>query len=183
MALVPAGQTDIALEADLVDALFWTGRFADASHRARAGVERAVAAGDRVGELCGNIQDALIRASLGEEGATEELAVLAEHALPMFEAAQDDVALHLVYGALGQVANARAQMDAMFRAYEEAGLHSRRAGLPDRYVGWRHSARFAGTTPLSELLTWQDEQEAGERRARLGSRPPGRGTRDGRSRR
>ena len=126
-------------------------------------VERAAAAGDRVGELCASIQDALIRASLGQEGATEELATLAEHALPVFEAARDDVALHLAYGALGQVANARAQMDAMFRAYEEAALHARRAGLPDRFVGWRHTARFAGTTPLSELLMWQNEQGAAER--------------------
>jgi tetratricopeptide (TPR) repeat protein len=162
-ALVPPGETDIALEADLVDALFWAGKFADASQRARANVERAAAVGDRVGGLCASIQDALIRASLGQEGATEELATLAAHALPVFEAARDDVALHLAYGALGQVANARAQMDAMFRAYEEAGLHARRAGLPDRYVGWRHTARFAGTTPFFELLMWQNEQ-TGERR-------------------
>jgi class 3 adenylate cyclase/tetratricopeptide (TPR) repeat protein len=164
-ALVPSGEFDIALEADLVDALFWGGKFADASHRARANVERAAAAGHHVGELFGSIQDALIRASLEQEGATEELAALAEHALPVFEAAGDDVALHLAYGALGQVANARAQMDVMFRAYDQAAVHARQAGLPDRFVGWRHTARFAGTTPLSELLLWQTELEAGERRS------------------
>src|SRR5215218_752250 len=56
------------------------------------------------------------------------------------------------------------QMDVMFRAYDQAAVHARQAGLPDRFVGWRHTARFAGTTPLSELLMWQTEQEAGERR-------------------
>ena len=163
-ALVPPGEIDIALETDLVHALFWSGKFADASRHARANVERAAAAGHRVGELCGSIQDALIRASLEQEGATEELAALAEHALPVFEAARDDVALHLAYGALGQVANARGQMDVMFRAYDEASVHARQAGLPDRFDGWRHTARFAGTSPLSELLMWQTERDAAERR-------------------
>ena len=38
-ALVPAGEIDVGLEAELVDALFWTGKFAEASHRARANVD------------------------------------------------------------------------------------------------------------------------------------------------
>ena len=164
-ALVPAGEIDVGLEAELVDALFWEGKFADASHRARANVERAAAAGDRVGELCASIQEVLIRTSLEPEGATEELATLAERALPVFEAARDDVALHIAHGALGHVANTRAQMDVMFQAYERAAVHAQRAGLPDMFVGWRHTARFAGTTPLSGLLAWQAEQESSELRS------------------
>ena len=82
----------------------------------------------------------------------------------MFQAARDDVALHIAYGALGQVANMRAQMDIMDTAYEKAAVHARRAGLPDRFAGWRHTARFAGMTPLSELLDWQAEQDASELR-------------------
>jgi len=37
-------------------------------------------------------------------------------------------------------------------------------GLPHQLVGWRAGARFDGTTPVSELLAWLDEQ--GERGAR-----------------
>src|SRR5439155_15304188 len=52
-ALVPPGELDVALEVDIVDSLFQTGKGDDALRRADSLAERASAAGDRVGELCG----------------------------------------------------------------------------------------------------------------------------------
>ena len=163
-ALVPPAEIDVALESDLVDALFDAGNGAEALRRAGSLAERAAAAGDRVAELCGRIKEGTLRTYLEPEGATEQLAALVERALPVFEAAGDELALYTAYLALGQVANMRAQIDAGLEAYERAAAHAQQAGLPDRLVGWRAAIRLVGTTPVSELLAWLDEQ--GERGAR-----------------
>jgi tetratricopeptide (TPR) repeat protein len=113
-----------------------------------------------VAELCGRIKEGVCRISLEPEGATEQLAVLVEQALPVFEAAGDELALYTAYSALGQVANMRAQMDAVLNAYERADAHARRAGLPYELFRWRAYASYWGTTPVSELLALLDEQEA-----------------------
>ena len=153
-------ELDIALEIELGDALIWTGRADDALRRADALAERAAAAGDRVGELCGRIQAGVIGIFLGKEGATENLAALVEQALPLFRAAGDDVALYVGYAALAEVASMRAQPDTAMDAYERAFAHAREAGhLPPAILGTRAASRFFGTTPLSELLAWLDENE------------------------
>jgi tetratricopeptide (TPR) repeat protein len=74
--------------------------------------------------------------------------------------AGDDVALYIGYSALGEAANMRSQWDAQLEAYERAFAHARQAGLPYELFRWRAAARFHGTTPVSELLAWLDEQEA-----------------------
>ena len=159
-ALIPAPELDLALETELVDALLWTGRADDALRRADALVERAAAAGDRVGELCGRLQAGTIEIYLGTEGATESLAALVEQALPVFEAAGDDLALYIAYSALAEVAETRGRMDAGLEAFERAFAHARRAGhVPPGFLGRRASCRFFGTTPVSELLAWLDENE------------------------
>jgi tetratricopeptide (TPR) repeat protein len=161
-ALVPTGEIDVALETDLVEALFWAGKGGAALARAGSLAQRASATGDRVGELCGRIKEGVLRISLEPEGATEELAALVDAAMPVFQAADDDLALYIGYSALGQVALNRVQMDAMLEAFERAFAHAQRANLPkQRLLGWRASARFFGTTPVSELLAWLDEQEEG----------------------
>ena len=160
-ALVPPAELDLALETELGDALFWTGRGDDALRRADALAERASAAGDRVGELCGRIQASIVRIYLEPEGATEKLAALVEQALPVFEAAGDDLALYIAYSALAEVASVRAQMDAALEACR-AGLRPRSAGRPPSRLGAlraRAAFRFFGTTPVSELLAWLDENE------------------------
>jgi class 3 adenylate cyclase/tetratricopeptide (TPR) repeat protein len=159
-ALVPPGVLDLALELDLVDALFQTGRAGDALRRAGSIAERAAAAGDRVAELCGGIKEGLFRIYLEPEGATEQVAVLAEQALPVFEATGDDLALYIGYSALGEVAVTRGKMDAQLDAFERAFVHAQQAGLPDQLLGQRAFARLFGPTQVSELLAWLDEQEA-----------------------
>jgi tetratricopeptide (TPR) repeat protein len=51
-------------------------------------------------------------------------------------------------------------MDARLEACERAFVHAQQAGLPHQFAGWRAGARLLGTTPVSELLAWLDEQEA-----------------------
>ncbi|MEK6191611.1 MAG: adenylate/guanylate cyclase domain-containing protein [Chloroflexota bacterium] len=163
-ALVPAAEIDLALETELGDALFWAGKGVDARRRADSLAERASAAGDRVGELCGRVKASLFLSFLEPEGETEKLAALLEQALPVFQAAGDDVALYVGYSALGQVANMRGQMDGGLDAYERASAHARQAGRGAQFVAWRGTFRFMGTTPVSGLLTWLDENEPREGR-------------------
>ena len=161
-ALVPPAEIDLTLETKFIDALFWVGRGSDALRRADSLAERASAAGDRVGELCGRVKEGVLRINLEPEGATEKLAALLEQALPVFQAAGDDLALYTGYYALGWVATMRAQLDAGLEAYDRAAAYARRAGLQDELVGWRASVRLWGTTPVSGLLAWLDENEPRE---------------------
>ncbi len=159
-ALVPATELDLALEIQLGEALPWTGRAADAVGRGEAFAERAAAAGDRVGELCGRVRAAMFRINVEPEGAAEALSTLVEQALPVFEATGHDLALYIAYSALAEVAFMRGQMGAHLEAYERAVAHAHQAGyLPPASVGARAGGRLLGATPASELLTWLDENE------------------------
>jgi class 3 adenylate cyclase/tetratricopeptide (TPR) repeat protein len=159
-AFVPSTEIDLSLETDLFDALFWAGKGDEALRRADSLAERASAAGDRVGELCGRLKGAWVRTTLEPEGAAAELHTLVDQALPVFQTAGNDRALHTAYSALGWVALMRAQMDTGLEAYDRAVAHGRQAGLHDELVGWRALFRLWGTTPVSELLTWLDENES-----------------------
>ena len=78
----------------------------------------------------------------------------------MFQAAGDDLALYIAYSALAEVAEMRAQMDAALEAYERAFAYARQAGhVPAGVLAARAGCRFFGTTPVSELLAWLDENE------------------------
>jgi class 3 adenylate cyclase/tetratricopeptide (TPR) repeat protein len=159
-ALVSPAEFDLALETELGEALFWTGRGDDALWRADDLAERASAAGHRVGELCGRVRGGVFRLSLEPEGAREKLDALVEQALPVFQAAGDDLALYIAYSALAEAAEKRAQMDAALEAYEQAFAYARQAGhVPAGFLAWRAACRFVGTTPVSELLAWLDENE------------------------
>jgi class 3 adenylate cyclase/tetratricopeptide (TPR) repeat protein len=160
-ALVPPTEIDIALENDLVFALLRTGEAGQALARATSIAERSSLAGDHVGELCGRLLEGRLTYYLEPQGATERLDLLLERALPVFEAARDDVALYIGYSALGAVAAMRAHMDAWRDADEQAFIHAQRAGLTHHRQLGRVSARVFGTTPVTELLAWLDEQEAG----------------------
>jgi class 3 adenylate cyclase len=161
-ALLPTDALDLQLELDLVGALFDSGDNADALRVAQSIAERAATAGDRVGELCALLEEEICRLALQPEGAAERLAALVAEALPIFEAAGDDLALSTAYRALGNVANLRGQMDARLEATERALIHLRRAGIAhreDRLVYSLAMAQLHGSTPVSKLCEWLDEQE------------------------
>ncbi len=157
-------ELDLGLETDLIDALMWETRVEEALRRARFVSERAAAAGDRVGELCGRIQQTVLRISVKPAGAADALDALVAEALPVFEAAGDELALRIAYRALGAVANMRAQMDRMAAAYDQAEAHAAPAG-GTAIVGYQGHARFHGSTPLTELLAWLEEQDPREQRS------------------
>ena len=162
-ALTPS-ELDLGLETDLIDALTWDTKGDEALARARSISERAAAAGYRVGELCGQIHETALRISVNPTGAADSLEALVAEALPVFEAAGDELALRIAYRARGVVANMRAQMDKMAVAYEQAKAHAAPAG-GTALVGYQGHARFHGSTPLTELLAWLDEQEPLEQRS------------------
>ena len=161
--LVPPGALDLALEVDLIDALTGDRKGEDALTRARSIVPRAAAADDSIGELCGRILEGTQLVHLEPTGATSDLDALIAEALPVFEAAGDELALRIAYRALGDVANMRAQMDRVAAAYARAASFATPAGATG-LVGFQSHARFFGSTPLSELLAWQAEQDPREQR-------------------
>ena len=156
--LVPPSELDLAVEAELIDALFWSGRTEEALARAVSFAERASARGDRVAELVARIKEGRLRINVDPEGATERLDELVEHALPVFEAARDDLALSIGYFARAWIADMRGQLAAGLDGFERAAAHARRAGFPNEAIGWRAVNRLMGPMPLS-ALAWLDEQQ------------------------
>jgi DNA-binding SARP family transcriptional activator len=163
VALLSAGDVDVPLRIDLAHSLFFSGRPEEA-YRSLAGVaEQAAAAGDRIGELCARIEEAILRFHVEPLGALERLTTLTEEALPLFEAAADDFALHLVHYGRAQIAHHQTRWDTELVEVERARLHARKTGLP-HLEGWANEllavARFYGSTPFSELLAWLDQRDA-----------------------
>ena len=103
----------------------------------------------------------MFRLDLEPEGAAEKLAALVEQALPVFEAAGDDLALYVAYSALaaGGEACARRWTRRWRRTSGPSPTHGARAYVPPSITGTRAGCRFFGTTPVSELLAWLDENE------------------------
>jgi class 3 adenylate cyclase/tetratricopeptide (TPR) repeat protein len=160
-ALLAPSQIDLALETELGEVLLWTGRRDEGLRRANALVERAVAAGDRVGELCGRIRADVFRHYFEPQTASADLATILEQALPELEAAGDDLALYIAYSARGELADLHGHPDATLAAFERAFTHAQRAGYrPSSMFALRAWCRFAGTTTVSELLAWLDEHES-----------------------
>jgi class 3 adenylate cyclase/tetratricopeptide (TPR) repeat protein len=162
--LLPPGELDLGLETDLIDALSWDRKGEEALSRAQSIVSRAEASGDRIGELCGRLHETAHRVQMESADTTAELDALVAEALPVFEAAGDGLALRIAYRAIGESANMRAQMDQVAAAYEQASSYPGPAGLT-ALVGYQSHARFHGSTPLTKLLAWQDEQDPREQRS------------------
>jgi class 3 adenylate cyclase/tetratricopeptide (TPR) repeat protein len=154
---------DIGLEVDLAQALFNAGRIDEALRRSGDAAARAAAAGDDTGELCCQIQEALVRIFAAPEGATERLEALATRAILPFEAAEDELGLFLAHFALGEVAHMRLKGDAALAAFEQALTYARQLGSPHReqhLLAWIAAARFGGSTPVADLLAWFDAHRA-----------------------
>jgi tetratricopeptide (TPR) repeat protein len=162
--VAPPEEVDLALEIDLIEALSWQEDAEQALKRAQSVIERATAAGDRIGELSGRILEGSLRVSSEPTGAAETLDALVAEALPVFEAAGDELALRIAYRALGEVANMRYQMDRQVDAYEKAEAYTSPAGR-STLVGYQSHGRLLGSTPLTEFLAWQDRQEPREQRS------------------
>ncbi len=163
-ALLSESELDVAIEVDLVEALFWNGEADAALARAQSLAERAHELGDRAAELSARIESGLILTLREPEGATDRLAALVAASIPLFEARSDNFTLYRAYRALGQVANMRGQPDTITKEHDRAYEFAQRAGLPHQLVGWRSMGRFYGSTPLDEYLAWVDGQDSNELR-------------------
>src|SRR5919109_1289792 len=159
-ALEPAGRYALAVELELCEAYLWTGRLADALDRARSLAQRAAAAGDRIGELCGRLRTLTYEGNIGTEGRTEELAALLDEAVPEFEAASHDLALYAAAQAATEIANMRVLMDQGLEAVERSQAYARRAGMLEVSRDWDTSFRFLGSIPLDRFVVWLDERNA-----------------------
>jgi class 3 adenylate cyclase/tetratricopeptide (TPR) repeat protein len=160
VALLPSTEIDVPLELHLTEALMNAGRGGEALRQAESLAARAAERGDRVGELCGQLQHGIILTYIAPEGATEQLEALAGDALPELLEAGNDLALHSVYQARGWVAFLRGRTDSARDAYDLAARYARPASLVDEHLGWRSICRLYGTTPIPELLAWLDDTES-----------------------
>jgi class 3 adenylate cyclase/tetratricopeptide (TPR) repeat protein len=158
-AFVPESEIDLELESELADVLVWMSKPEDARRRAEAMAERAAAAGDRVGELCSRIRAGVFDLDLEPEGAAARLTALLEAAVPELETIGDDMGLYIANTGVGEGA-ARGHPDAALAAFERAFAHAEKAGYqPSSRWSVLTWTRFAGTTPVSELLEYLDEIE------------------------
>ena len=154
------GAIDLALETILADALFETGKAAEAIQHADALAGRARAAGDRAAEFCARIQAGCFRTFVEPEGATGRLAALVDEAMPVLETAGSDVALYIAYYARSQIAVMGVELDAMVEALDRAIAHAGPVGFNPMISGWLSTGRVYGTTPVLSALAWLDEEEA-----------------------
>ena len=150
VALVPPAELDLALETDLVDALFGRAR-PPSARRADSLAERAAAAGDRVGELCGRIKAGILRLYLEPEGATEQLAALVDRRCRCSRPPATTSPCTSHTPRLGRSRSTRGA-DGRGAGGVRAGRRPCSAGgRAVRRVRsvWRAGARFDGTTPVT----------------------------------
>ena len=163
LALVPQDEVDVPLEIDLAEALWNAGNAEEASGSLEHLAERAAAVGDRVGQICSRLEQAIIRLNFEPQGSVRELERLTKEAAPILEASEDQFALYLQHYARAQVAEHLNRSDAKISALEQASYHASLAGLAHLAAGSVRdecSARCYGSMPLSQLLIWLEEREA-----------------------
>jgi class 3 adenylate cyclase len=140
---------DVALELDLADALRNDpDRSAAIAAAAASGAEEA---SDEAAAAAARVMFAQSRNATGE-ATLDELETTARAAMPVLEQAGDDVALARVFGALGQVANARGRWDEWAEAAERAIHHAGVAGRQDATLFGLGSALAEGARPADEAL-------------------------------
>jgi class 3 adenylate cyclase/tetratricopeptide (TPR) repeat protein len=171
LGLLPHDRRQPHMEVNLAWARFQTGRGQAAISGLSEAAERA--AGDRLGELALRLEQANLEAVLHPptERTSPTLRRLAEEAIPVFEAAEDEWCLTVASGSLliAELVDARFQAD-IARAAERVLAHARRAGDP-LWVDWAEIqlvyAQQRGATPVADCVRWLDEHPHVERRSIL----------------
>jgi DNA-binding SARP family transcriptional activator/predicted ATPase len=162
-ALLPEGAVDVLLDLEFNQALIQGGDTAGAARQAHSNAERATDARDLIAELCARIDEGLCVSRLEPEGAHERVFDLIAEALPVFEAAQDQLALWFGNWALGFMALDLLQTERARAALEQSLVHARRAGLARQEL---MSLRFLtnalrkGPTSIETVVDWVRELEA-----------------------
>jgi tetratricopeptide (TPR) repeat protein len=171
--LLPDELCDAPFEIERGWARFNTGQGAEAVLGGLTqAAERAAGAGNRVAELGLRMDRAAYELVFDPtEMPAERVRELSEQALPVLEAAGEEWALAVTYGALVLVEELHARSWANIGATAERVVaHARRADY-QLMVNWGNGyvvhAQLFGATPVEECLRWLDEHPEVERRSVL----------------
>jgi class 3 adenylate cyclase/tetratricopeptide (TPR) repeat protein len=162
LVLVPENEVDVPLEIDLAETLFWSGKGEETYRSLAALAERSSAVGDPVGEICSRLEQGICATNLEPRGAVRRLDRLTEEVRPVLEAGEDHYALYLLHEARSKVALNLLRRDTEIAELERSAHHARLAGLPHlaaRLLRHESGARYYGSMPLTQLLTWLEERE------------------------
>jgi class 3 adenylate cyclase/tetratricopeptide (TPR) repeat protein len=161
--LVPPDTVDLALELDLLSAMFFSGRPIDAHLRAAASAARATAIGDERAAVCLAIEHAIVGINVDTIGSVDRLRVQVERGKGASPDGSDDLVGFVVHRGEIMMHHMAASFDGALMAAEQAIACAQRAGLShyERFLQpFFGSFRWHGGTPIPELLRWLDEQEA-----------------------
>ncbi len=152
--------TDRRLGLELASVLEDGGAFGEAGEVLRAVRRAAEAAGDTVYEAHARVGLAMIALSLDPEGASEAAGREAAAAMPIFEAAEDDLGLARAWHAQAAKDHMLARFEPFGQAHERALVHLRKigdTGAIGRTLGAIAHAVTVGPTPVPEALARLDE--------------------------
>jgi tetratricopeptide (TPR) repeat protein len=159
--LTPPDQRQVALELDLGDALFSSGRPREAETLLAETETRAASGGDRAGELVAALARVRVLLHLDPEGVTEQLLALAQEAIPVLSGAGDDLGLVRAWAAIGWVEHQACRFGPRTAAFEQALVHARRA-REERLVGdisITLAVGYAlGPTPVEDALRFYETE-------------------------
>ncbi len=166
---------DLLLELDLADALFLSGRLADAEALLGEAANRAENGGDARAALLARVVRGQFAFQIDPGGKGAELRALADEALPVFEAAGDERGLMYAWIAIGHVEHVRCQFDLRNAAFQRALDAATQLGderSAQTLVGAIGPGYLFGAEAVADALRWceslQPEQAA--RPAQLGVR-------------
>jgi class 3 adenylate cyclase/tetratricopeptide (TPR) repeat protein len=162
LVLLGPDRVDLSLELDLSDALMAGGQLSEAVSRADSAVERAAAAGDRVGELRARLIHGRMLMNTDPPGRVGDLRRLVDQARPVIEASGDDAALTAFWAAIAELAHFRCQFGARFEAASAAARFARRSGDLRAERHCRRSAAMGvvwGPTRVEDGLRWLEQAQ------------------------
>jgi class 3 adenylate cyclase/tetratricopeptide (TPR) repeat protein len=161
--LRPASVSDISLELDLGDALFWSGRPADAEALLRETAARAEAGDAARAALLARLVHLQFALQTDPEGRGAELLALAEEAIPVFEEAGDEQGLMHAWTGIAQVEHGLCRFEARNDAFQRA-LDCAVRGADERsvqhLVGAIGPGYVFGPAPVEEGLRWFSTPQA-----------------------
>ena len=148
---------DLVLELDLAEALFLSGRSADAQELLVEAAARAEASGDTRAELLARVVGGQLAFQIDPGGKGAELRALAEEALPVFEEAGDERGLMCAWIAIGHVEHVRCQFEPRNTAFQRALEAATRLGderSAHSLIGSSGPGYVFGGATVAEGLRW-----------------------------